>query len=396
MFEDTPLVMVEDESTLRDVAATLARSPVIGIDTESDSSYAYQEKVSLIQVSDLTTDFIIDPLSVPDLSPLKQILADPTIVKVLHGADYDIVCLRRDHDFHIRGLFDTLIAAQFLNMERIGLADLIGRFFGVPIDKKFQRHNWGLRPLQPEHIEYARGDTHYLLALREIMLPRLRRMGRIRHQEEECGLLEVREWKARPFDPEGWVNVKGSRELDERGLHVLRHLYRYRDAQGRRMNQPVYKVIPDGILVNLAARRPETRERLEGMMRRKSALLRRHGKGIINAIHDGLDDDDPLPRERGRKKNTKATGAPPWKLRLRGRQAERVLAELKDWRAHRIRNDSTLTPFTVASNGTLKWVASLRPRSLEELSQVPDVRAWQVRDFGEDLLELLDRVTQED
>ena len=394
MFEDTPLVMVEDQASLAQTVDVLAASPVIGIDTESDSSYAYQEKVCLIQISDLSTDYIVDPLSIDDLSPLKGILADRSIVKVLHGADYDVVCLGRDFDFRIRGLFDTLIAAQLLGMERIGLADLIARFFGVELDKQYQRYNWGLRPLLPEHVDYARGDTHFLLALREIMLPRLRRLGRTRHLREECRLLERRRWTVRPFDPEGWRDIKHSGDLDEDGMRVLRQLFLYRDQQARKMDRPVYKVIPDGVLVSIAQSRPETTADLDALFRRKSALRRRHGAALVKAVEAAMADDAPLPKTTRRK--TRQRPKTTLRTRLRGRQAERVMASLKRWRNDLLERDPTLTPFTVASNATLKWIASMRPMNLEELEQVPEVRRWQVHDYGEEILELLDRIASAD
>ncbi len=392
MFERTELITVEDADTLREVVDKLQQSPVIGIDTESDSSYAYQERVCLIQVSDLTADYIIDPVVFDDLGALGPLLADPSVVKVLHGADYDIVCLHRDYGFEIRGLFDTLVAAQLLGLDRIGLADLIERFFGIQLDKAYQRHNWRLRPLEHEHVEYARGDTHFLIALREIMHPRLRRAGRLRHLDEECRILEKRRWTTRPFDPDGWVDIKRAGELDEDGMRVLRKLYVYRDRQARKMDRPVYKVIPDRVLLSLAEQRPQTAGALDAMFRRKSALRRRHGAALLKAIQEGLEDDQPLPKSRSSKKPARAAPKTKLRARLRGRQAERVMASLKQWRNDLIDSDPSLTPYTVASNATLKWIASMRPHSIEELKQVPEVRRWQVRDFGEEILELLDRV----
>ena len=122
-----------------------------------------------MQISDLEADYIVDPLKVEDLSPLKTLLEDPDIVIILHGGDYDVVSLKRDFDIHINNIFDTMIAGQFLGLPKIGLADLIGRYFGHALDKKYQRHDWARRPLEPEHLDYARGDTHWLLALREVM-----------------------------------------------------------------------------------------------------------------------------------------------------------------------------------------------------------------------------------
>jgi ribonuclease D len=398
MFEDTPLVMVEDEHTLRTVVDRLSTASVIALDTESDSSYAYQEKVCLIQVSDLHNDYIIDPLSVGSLAPLADLLADREITKVLHGADYDIVCLKRDFGFHIGGLFDTLIAAQLLGMPRIGLADLIARFFGIELDKQFQRYNWALRPLLPEHIEYARGDTHFLLALREILDRSLRAAGRRRHFVEECRILERREWQGRRFDEEGWLDLKRVQTLDAAGRRVLRRLYLYRDRQARKMDRPSYKVIPDDVLVDIAQARPRSESDLDRVVPARSALRRRHGRALLEEVALALNDDGPLPDPTRRAKPKEKDGparsggrkrAPP--VRLRGRQAERVLSDLKQWRIEVLGRDPQLNAFSVASNATLKSIASARPRTLAELAGVPEVRRWQVQDFGEELLERLNR-----
>ena len=146
MFGDTPLIMVESDAALRDAVARLRLAPVLGVDTESDSFHHYQEKVCLVQISDLSTDYVIDPLAVSDMSPLGELFANPDVVKIFHGADYDVVSLKRDFGYRFSNLFDTMIASQFLGLPRIGLADLIHQYFGHVIDKKYQRHDWAERP----------------------------------------------------------------------------------------------------------------------------------------------------------------------------------------------------------------------------------------------------------
>jgi len=386
VYDETPLVMVEDAEALERMIRQLERSSVIGIDTESDSSYAYQEKVCLIQISDADTDFIIDPLRVKDLSSLGPILADPSVTKVLHGADYDIVCLKRDFGFVIRGVFDTLIAAQLLGMERIGLADLIDRFFGIELDKQYQRHNWALRPLLPEHLEYARGDTHWMPALRELVLVHLRRVGRLRHMREECQLLEQREWGGRTQDPDAWLDMKGIEKLDDSQKRVLRRLYQYREGEASRMNRPVYKVIPNEVLIEVAEASPSSMDDLDELFRNKHAMKRRHGSALIKAVNQGLDDDQPIPKRQRTERPRRGI-----RSRLNGRQADKVFADLKEWRTQVLAQRRDVTAFTVASNSVLKAIASVRPISIEELGRIPDVRRWQVRDWGEEILAVLDR-----
>ena len=389
MFNDTPLIIIEDAQALNDVARRLENSKVIGVDTESDSFYSYQEKVCFFKFSDANEYYIVDPLKVPDLSPLEAVMSSPDTVKVFHGGDYDIVCLKRDYGFQSHNVFDTLIAAQLLGLPRLGLADLIGRFYGHTIDKKYQRHDWSRRPLHDEHLEYARGDTHWLLSLRELLTLRLRRAGRLSHAKEECSLLEKREWAGRTFDPDGYLRIKGNAGLQPRQMRVLRRLYLYRDAQAKRSNRPTFKVIPDHALVSVAKHLPESESDLNRVFRKQAAMKRRYGQGMVEAVQAGLDDDFPIPktskakRPRGRKSSTPS--------RISGRAAEKALLELKAWRNRLIESDPAITPFNVASNSVLKAIASYRPTSLKELGEIEDVRRWQVRDHGEQILEILDQ-----
>ena len=385
MFEDTPLVMVEDQATLQRVAARLARCNAIGVDTEADSFYAYQEKVCLLQISDDEADYVIDPLALKrDLSPLAPVFANPDIVKIFHGADYDIVSLKRDHGFAFHNLFDSLIAAQLLGLPKFGLADLIERYFGIQLDKAFQRHDWAARPLLPEHLEYARGDTHWLRAIRELMSRKLVTAGKMKPFAEECRILEGRTWQGKGFDPEGWTRVKGSAVLDDEGKRVLRALWAYRDGQARQLDRPTFKVIPDEILLAVATRLPRRTSELDAVIASKSGLRRRHERGLLDAVAAGLVDETPIAVPT----REKPTGPKP---RLVGRAAERALNELKSWRNGRGGNPNTAA-FTVASSGTLKNIALMRPRTLAELAAVADVRAWQVEAFGDEILAVLDRV----
>jgi ribonuclease D len=392
LFDLTPLIHVRDADALADAVAKLSEAPVIGIDTESDSFYSYQEKVCLIQLSDLEQDYVIDPLKVKDLSTLAPLMADPNVVKILHGADYDIVCLRRDFDFQFHNVFDTLIASQLLGFPRIGLADLIQRFFGHVIDKQYQRYDWSRRPLKPEHIDYARGDTHFLLALREILTRKLKSAGRMRHMQEECELVSKREWQGRKFDEDGFLHMKQVHTLDSDGLKVLRRLWLYRDDCARKQNRPVFKVIPDQVLVSIADARPLDSRAFDALMPGKAAMKRRYGSGLVQAVLDGIDDEVvPVPpKGRGGKKKKKKRSSNV-RPRLRGRQAERALIELKAWRNRTIESQR-LSPFTTASNGVLQAIASARPRDLTELAALPEVRNWQVQDFGSSILEVLDEV----
>ena len=176
---------------VNDFAAELEKYPVIAVDLEADSMHNYQEKVCLLQFSTLDTTVLIDPLVGADLGSLRPVMGNPEIRKIFHAADYDIRSLSRDFDIRINGLFDTMISSQFLGEERFGLADVLRKYFGVELDKQYQRADWSKRPISPEMVRYAAADTQYLHELTEILEAKLIEKGRLEWVQEEFLLMEI-------------------------------------------------------------------------------------------------------------------------------------------------------------------------------------------------------------
>jgi len=378
MFGDVPLVLVDSDEKLVNAVDAMRGLPAIAVDLEADSFHHYREKVCLIQVSIPGTDYVIDTLAVSGLDPLATLLSDPDQIKVLHGCDYDVVSLKRDYGIHLHGLFDTMIGAQFLNLPRLGLADLLSSTFAVGLDKRFQRHDWARRPLLDVHLEYARGDTHWLLAMREVLQYRLARAGWVDAVAEECRLLEKREWQGRTPDPGDFLRTKGATGLDQAGNRVLRAVYEYRESQGKSMDRPVFKVIPDQVLAAVARRRPVDLDELGTLVRRSSGLMRQHGTALVNAVAVGLADDRPMPKAPARKK-PRSVGGP---------ASAPVVERLKTWRSRQVKKDN-LPPAIIGSNAVLKEVARVLPRTPAELEAIPELRSWQVERYGAQLLQVV-------
>ena len=126
MSPDTlaPPLLIQDEAPLREMTLELQSHPLIAVDTESNSLYAYREQVCLIQFSIPGKDYLVDPLAIPDMNPLSKIFGDPSSEKILHGAEYDVMCLKRDFGFAFAHLFDTCLAWRTLGREhsRLGQA----------------------------------------------------------------------------------------------------------------------------------------------------------------------------------------------------------------------------------------------------------------------------------
>ncbi len=377
---DSQFTYVDTPASLQEAADSLADATVIGVDTEADSFFSYTEKVCLVQITGNERDFIIDPLGVKDLSPLGPIMEDRGVVKVFHGADYDVVSLKRDFGFRIHNLFDTMIASQAVGVERFSLADLVEGEFGVVLEKKYQRHDWSQRPLLPEHLDYARLDSHFLPELRERLWERVCEKGREAQVREEFILLEAREWTGRVQDPSDWLRIKGVNKLRPDQQKVARALHRLRDGVARELDRPSFKVMGAETLLLLAREKPASRDALRRLLGERHFLFRRHGSDVLAAIADGVTSEEPLTPAR---KPSGGEGR-----RAFSREDERLFESLKGWR-NQASSDRAVGPAMVVANGVLRSVAVLRPTNKEQLRGVPDIRSWQVEEFGAEILGLV-------
>jgi exosome complex exonuclease RRP6 len=161
---------IDSVEALKNMATKLQSVTEIAIDLEAHSYRSFAGIVCLMQVSIRTADgvesFLVDTLNlqVHLNDALAAVLANPAIVKVLHGADTDIAWLQRDFGLYIVNLFDAGRAAHALKFSLAGLAYLLQRYVhDLPaMDmKEFQMADWRQRPLTEEMQQYAIHPTGY-------------------------------------------------------------------------------------------------------------------------------------------------------------------------------------------------------------------------------------------
>ncbi len=353
-------------------AVELARFDTIAVDLEADSLHCYREKVCLLQFTTPERTALVDPLAVKDLAPLGPVLADPAIRKLFHAADYDIRCLNRDFDFVVNGLFDTMIACQFLGEEKVGLADVLGKYFSVELDKQYQRADWSLRPLPPAMIRYAAEDTAHLFRLAALLEGKLGEKGRLDWVTEEFRILE----QGRFAVNEGplFLRFKGAAVLRPRQLAILEELLQWRDAEARRGDRPLFKVVGNKPLLALAQAPPQSVQGLAAIEGISPRQADRYGKALLAAIAAGLAcPDAELPRY------------PRGERRVRDPEVDARLAKLKAWRQEKAAV-LELDPGVLINNALLEELARRFPRREDELEGVPGLKQWQRRELGGEVL----------
>ncbi len=370
-----PVPILTTTREIEQLAAELGRQTAIAVDLEADSMHCYKEKVCLLQFSTPERTWLVDPLAGPDLAALQPVLADAAIRKIFHAADYDIRCLNRDFGIEIRGLFDTMISSQFLGEEKIGLADMLNKYFGVELDKQYQRADWALRPLTEGMIRYAAEDTRHLHRLAELLEKRLAEKERLAWVAEEFALLEG----ARFQGQEGplFLRFKGAAALDRRQLAVLEELLQWRDREARRRDFPPFKVMGSRPLMELTRTQPRTLQGLVGIEGISPRLADRYGRDLLTCLDTALalpDRDLPL--------------FPRGERRLRDPEADKRLTTLKEWRRDKAA-ELEIDPGIVINNATLEDIARRAPRQAALLAEIPGMKNWQRQVLGEEIVRVL-------
>jgi ribonuclease D len=336
---------------LKKLASILSGQPSLAVDTESNSLFAYREQVCLIQFSTTVADYLVDPMALADLSALGPIFADPEIQKVFHAAEYDLLCLKRDFGFSFSNLFDTMLAARILGRNAVGLGSILEAEFNLQVDKRHQRANWGQRPLPAYLLDYARQDTHFLIALRD----------RLEHQLEEKGLAALAQEDFKRLcqveaNPENgktacW-RVNGVHKLSPQQAAVLQELCKYREEVARQWNRPLFKVISDHTLHAVASALPGNLDELKAVQGMTNHQVDRHGKAILQAVQRGLQ-ADPIHRPR----NT--------------RPDDQFLARveaLKQWRKHKARQLEVESDI-ILPRDLLQDLSSRNPLKMDSLTE---------------------------
>jgi ribonuclease D len=342
------------------------------VDTESNSLHAYRERVCLVQLSTPGRDILVDPLSLADLSPLKEFFEDPRVEKIFHAAEYDLLCLRRDFGFRVRGLFDTHAAARSLGCKECGLSALLEREFKVILDKPMQRANWGQRPLSERMLEYARLDTHYLPALRDRLGAAVEAAGLGEELHDEFVRLEnIPDLQSSDPECNPFWKLHGIYELPPPRRAILLSLYEWREQEARRIDRPPFHVLSGEAMIRLAQAAPVSRAELAkaGLTER---IIGRWGGAILQAIQRGKGRRPPVPERN---------------CRLDDRSQTRLEA-VRKWRKHRAEIRGVESD-VILSRDAMYRIAKGSVGSIADLAQIPGIGPYRLRVYGEEILAAL-------
>ena len=357
--------------------AAVEQSTTVAVDTEGASFHRFVDRIYLLQMSTRDLTAVLDPLAIGKPAALGRILESNTIEKVFHDADYDLRLLHQDYEWNTRRLFDTRVAAQLLGIRAFGLAALLERSFGLKLDKKHQRADWSMRPLPKDMLDYASQDTMYLLELRDRLAGELESAGRWSWAKEEFERLEGTRWEQPEGEDNGYMRIKGARDLDRRELAIFRELVRFRDGIARELDRATFRVAGNEALFAVAKERPTTIEQLVTIKGVPRGIAERRGGEMLASVKRGVEvPDDQLP---------KFPRAPRWDRDADFDNRVNALRAAREEAAQRL----GLDPGFMCAREKLETIARKRPKTLEELAEVPDLRRWQIEVLGPAFLKAL-------
>jgi len=367
---------VDTRRGLRQVVDCFQNKKAIGVDMEMDSMFHYREKICLIQMATEQHTFIIDPLKISSMIPIKPLFENQRIKKVFHGADYDVRSMFRDFNIEIYNLFDTELASRFLGMHHTSLEAVLDDRFDVVLDKRFQKKDWSQRPL-PEHmVTYAASDACFLVPLAGELEKDLRRKKRLSWVKEECEWLS----RVRPAtNDQGplFLNFKGAGRLKPIDLVVLEALLQYRHRVAVATDRPLFKTIGNTALLTLTKSKPTGLKQLKATRALSPRQNQQYGADVIATIEAALKTpaaQHPVyPRKR----------APSLKPVV-----SRRIKELKTWRDAKAAS-LEIDPSLVLTKLLIYDIAKKNPGSIQQIKSIEGLRNWRFREFGREIIELL-------
>ena len=290
---ETPLFLDSDQ-LLNVAEKTWSQCPVLAVDTEFLRERTYRADLGLVQVSDGETAWLVDTVTVRELSPLKRLFENQNIMKVFHSASEDLEVLWNTLGVVPTPMIDSQVACALLGQPlQMSYQDTVRWMCGIEVDKEQTRSNWMHRPLQPEQLHYAATDVVFLPAVFEKLSVELKALGRWTWLEEEVGRMIDNARESTEPD-RAYLRMNGHGQLNFDSLRVLKQLAAWREETARRQNLARSFVIPDKALFQMAVQKPANAadfQKIEGLHPRTVAKYR---TAILEAISETSASNGPI------------------------------------------------------------------------------------------------------
>lgn len=280
----TPYSYINTPDALQQLCDELSHSQWLTLDTEFIRERTYSARLCLIQIANTERVACIDPLALPDLGPLHELLFNPAITKVLHASRQDLEIFYELFGEVPAPIFDTQIAATLLgNGDQIGYGNLVKAELGIELEKGHARTDWCQRPLDEDQLAYAADDVRHLRDIYLKQVENLQAKGRDNWLDEDFNDLIQPSLYQNP--PElAWRRVKGAGRLKGIQPTILKALAAWREERAQQSDKPRRWILKDDVLLDLSRLMPESKAKLGRIRGLEENTINRNGDKLLALI----------------------------------------------------------------------------------------------------------------
>ncbi len=347
---------IDEQEKFEKATKKIAASRYLGIDTESDSLYSYYEKLCLVQIACEHNIYLIDTLKL-NISSLKEAFENPNIRKIFHSGESDIPLIKTKADCAFSNIFDVMVAAKYLGIKKCGLDNLIERFFSIKLDKKYQKADWGERPIKAEMLNYAAMDVYYLKKLKDILIPELKKAKIFEEFMIHCEQFSKLPPKKIKINTSGWLDLPGARNMTWPYSACLKELWISRENTAKERDLPTFKIISNEAILSMAR---EPQKALKNPLSFKGIspyVLSKHGDWIRKSIEKAL---NSVPEEKVFKKKSDHSHM---------EEIKRKFGILREWRK-KMAEERKLFPELILTNDILWKIALQENPSIQIIGEI--------------------------
>jgi len=275
--------MITTDDGLRAVCEAASTASAVALDTEFVRTRTYYPQLGLLQLFDGQQVSLIDPLTINDWAPMRDLLLNQDVTKYLHAGSEDLEVFLNAFNLMPQPLIDTQILAAFCGRPMSwGFASMVNEFLAVELEKDQARTDWLARPLTPRQLEYAAADVFYLLPLYEKVMAKLHESGKFAWFEQECQNHSAR--KTQTSDPRhAYLDIVNAWQLGRRELAILRELAAWRQQEAVRRDLALNFVVKELHLFKVAERRPTSLRDLNELGL-APIEIKIHGKRMLDIV----------------------------------------------------------------------------------------------------------------
>ncbi|WP_049629378.1 ribonuclease D [Cellvibrio sp. pealriver] len=281
-------IWIDQDDQLQELCSRWRAQAAIAVDTEFMRSETFYPIAGLLQIGDGKGCYLIDPLAIRNLEPLRELMLDESVTKVLHSCSEDIEVFQRWLGVVPAPLFDTQIAAAFAGLGfSLGYSSLVKQLLEIEIPKDETRSDWLQRPLSVSQLKYAALDVAHMLIVYGKLLQLLKAGGRLEWVKSDCADVVGNARKLDDFS-DAYQKVGFAWKLRPQELAILRRLCIWRETEARARDIPRNRLVKESALWEIARKKIQDVSLLSKVPDIPSRTLKNDAETILQIVHDAL------------------------------------------------------------------------------------------------------------